>query len=678
MTHLDSGKDRTAPVEVLAEPSGGRAGSDRVVARNVHRRGRAGSDRATRPGPVRGWRSLVAGGLGYLALSVALWWNMWSTHPTSVTTCGCGDTSLFTWFLAWPAHAIAHGLNPLYSTYLFHPSGVNLLSNTAEVGLGIVLAPVTWLWGPITTLNVALTISPVLSAFTMYLLLRRWVSWAPAAFIGGLLYGFSPFVVVSLTDAHLMLGMAAMPPLLVLCLDELLVRQQWRWWTTGLAIGGVALSQLLVGTEVLVIMVIAAAIGVVLVVTAGLFRRDLLVARAPYALRSAGAAMVASLALCAYPAWFALAGPAHLSGDVWGSNGLLSYGGDSLGLFVRPMVPSVRITQLTHQLGGYQAPTLSQQYLGIGLLAVLVAGFVIWRRDVRIWLFATVGVVCAFLSLGLAFHSWTVWRLFVRAPLMSNVIPSRFVLIVYLAAGVLLGLIVDHAVRVAAAGMSNSPRQVALRWCTGLVVAAVALVPIISYFADSVPLVAVPVQLPEWFRTVAPTLPPGQVLLVFPFAFRQSNMTWQAVGGMRYAMVGGGGPNSLLSRAGTEAHGQEYLANISLSGGPQPVVAAEILAVRHALDGWGVTGVVLPDPSGLPEYEQVFAVRSIVVLITAVTGRAPEYRARAWVWSGLHHAPPSVVPPAGQLASCTAGSASGTIASMQASAACVLAPAFIP
>ena len=51
---------------------------------------------------------LVSGGL-YLVLSVGVWWHVWSTHPTSVTTCGCGDSSLFTWFLEWPAYAIGHG-----------------------------------------------------------------------------------------------------------------------------------------------------------------------------------------------------------------------------------------------------------------------------------------------------------------------------------------------------------------------------------------------------------------------------------------------------------------------------------------------------------------------------------------------------------------------------------------
>ena len=141
-----------------AEPlDGSRVGDDRV-----------GIDRRAGRAPVRGWRSLLAGALGYLALSVALWWQVWSTHPTAVTTCGCGDTSLFTWFLEWPAYALSHGMDPLYSTHLFHPGGINLLSNTAEVGFGILLAPVTWAFGPVATLNVALTLSPALSGLAMY------------------------------------------------------------------------------------------------------------------------------------------------------------------------------------------------------------------------------------------------------------------------------------------------------------------------------------------------------------------------------------------------------------------------------------------------------------------------------------------------------------------------------
>ncbi|MGA2838204.1 MAG: hypothetical protein ABSF84_16560 [Acidimicrobiales bacterium] len=627
----------------------------------------ADTDRSGR----HGWRSLVVGGAAYLALAVALWWNVWSDHPTSTTTCGCGDTSLFTWFVEWPAYALAHGMDPLYSTYLFHPTGINLLANTGVVGIGIVLAPVTWAFGPIATINVAVTFAPFLSALAMYVLLRRWVSWSPAAFAGGLLYGFSPFLVVSITDAHLMLGMAPVPPLLVLCLDELFVRQRWRPWVTGVAIGGLALVQFMVGTEVLVLTAIAAAAGTVLVVLRGLCHRELLAARAPYAVRGAAAAVVSGAVLLAYPAWFALAGPAHLSGGVWGSGGLLSYGGNTLGLFVHPMVPSARITALTHELGGYQAPTLSDQYLGFGLVGVLVVGLVLWRRDLRLWLFGAVGILAAFLSVGLSFRGWTLWRLFVRAPLLGNVIPSRFGLVVYLCAAVMLGVVCDHTFRSVAALTGRA----VVGGAATVAVAAVALVPIVSYFADGLPLTATPVRLPAWFETVAPRLPEHQVLLVFPFAFRQSNMTWQAVDRMSFAMVGGGGPDSIAARAGTERAGQTYLSNVSLAGGPQPIVPGEIAAVRHALDGWGVTGVVLPDPRPLPEYERVFLVRTIVVLMTAATGQEPIRQAGAWVWTGVDHAGPAAEPSAAQLVRCTAGSADGTVGSIRASAACVLAPA---
>ena len=639
---------------------------------------------AGRASGVRGWRSLVAGASAYLVLAVALWWNVWSSHPTSTTTCGCGDTSLFTWFLEWPAFALSHGLDPLYSTYLFHPTGINLLSNTAVVGLGIVLAPVTWAFGPVATLNVTLTLSPLLSSLAMYMLLRRWVSWAPAAFVGGLLYGFSPFVVISLTDAHLMLGFAPVPPLLVLCLDELLVRQRWRAWVTGLAIGALALVQFSVGTEVLVLTAIAGAVGCALVVGRGLVRGECRGPRAAYALRAVCAALVGSAVLLAYPAWFALAGPGHLSGPVWGPGGYLSFGGNALGLFVHPMVPSDQATALTHRLGGYQAPTRSDQYFGWGLVAVLAAGIVLWWRDLRLWLFGTVGVLAVFLSVGLVPHRWTLWRLVVHAPLMGNIIPSRFGLIVYLCAAVMLGVVCDHTYRWVVSGSLGgeggtrgtpaSRRRRLAGSVVAVAVAAVALVPIVAYFADGLPLTVTAVRPPLWFRTVAARLPDHQVLLVFPFAFRQSNMTWQAVDHMSFAMVGGGGPNSIPSRAGTEQEGEKVLADISLAGGPQAIMPAEVAAVRNALDGWGVTDAVLPDPRRLPEYEQVPEARAVVVLMTAATGQAPNYVAGAWVWSGIDHAGPPSTLGAAELTRCATGPADGMVTSMEASAACALAP----
>jgi hypothetical protein len=233
---------------------------ERPPRRAVHQQHRTDRNRRARP-----LRALFLAGAGYLALAVLLWWHVWTGHPTSTTTCGCGDSSLFTWFIEWPAYAIAHGLNPFYSTAVGYPGGVNLPANTSVLAIGVVLAPVTWLFGPVASMNVALTLAPTLSALSMLVLVRRWVAWSPAAFFAGLLYGFSPFVLMSLTDAHLMLGMAVIPPLIVLCLDELLFRRKRSPVLTGVVLGLLVAVQFFIGSEVLIIMAIVVVIGVAVV-----------------------------------------------------------------------------------------------------------------------------------------------------------------------------------------------------------------------------------------------------------------------------------------------------------------------------------------------------------------------------------------------------------------------------
>jgi hypothetical protein len=181
------------------------------------------------------------------------------------------------------------------------------------------------------------------------------------------------------------------------------------------------------------------------------------------------------------------------------------------------------------------------------------------------------------------------------------------------------------------------------------------------------------VLLPTWFRTVAPHLVGHQVVLVFPvpFALRQSSMTWQAVDGMSFAMVGGGGPGSIASRAGKEVAGQTYIANLSVSESPQSVTPDEVTAVRQALDGWGVTSVVVPDTRHLPPYEQLDEVRTTVLLMTASIGRPPARSADAWVWTGVDRAGPHVDATAARLAACGAGPADGSVTSIQATASCI-------
>ena len=647
------------------------------------------AEHETPPPASHRWRGLVAAAGIYFAVSVIVWWNVWSTHPTSTTTCGCGDSSLFTWFLAWPAYAISHGLNPLYSTALFHPTGVNLLANTSELAFGVVLAPVTWIFGPITTLNVALTLSPFLSALAMFVLLRRWVGWQPAAFVGGLFYGFSPLVLVSLSDAHLMVGTLVVPPLIVGCLDELLVRQRCRAIPIGVLLGVLVGIQFFIGTEVLTIIVICGVIGVALVLLYGLGHRPGVRRDQHHAVVGLVTGAATGVVLLAYPLWFALDGPAHFSGSLW-TGQFIGFGGVTFKNYVLPLAASPGFSNLTHQVGGYQGNTLSGQYFGIGLLAVLVGGWAVWRRDCRLWLFGVIALVSAWLSLGLETSYWVPWRVLVKLPLIQNIIPSRFVAVTYLAVAVMLGVIVDHTYTAVNQRFTNAASDSAGRGTArprlgpgreraggavaGVIVAGIALVPIAVYLTGMVPMVTQPVVLPTWFRTVGPHVSGRQVLLVYPapFALTQSAMTWQAVDGMHYSIVGGTGPGSVLSRAGKERNGQVVITSNSLTGGRPPESPADIVAARQALEGWGVTMVVIPDQPGLPSYEQVRSVPSSVALMTAAIGERPVHQANAWVWTGVGTAAPSGVPTANQYLACLVGPG-GTPTATATIPSCILA-----
>jgi hypothetical protein len=590
--------------------------------------------------------------VGYLALSVALWWQAWTTHPTSVTLCGCEDPSITTWFLGWPAYAIAHGHNPFFSSLLFHPTGINLLSNTGMLAVGVPLAPVTWIWGPVATLNVASTLAPALSALSMCWLLRRWVRWSPAAVVGGLVFGFSPFVVSNLAMGHVDMAVLALLPLMVACLDELLVRQNRSAIVVGVALGCLLAVQFFVSTEVLVITMVSGLVAVVLLAAyAALRHRPDLRARAPHAARGVGVALLVGAVLLAYPVWFALAGPAHLSGRIWpaGTNGSSLLGSGPIDFsnlwHLRFAQPSV-----VRYFAGYQGPALpSPAYLGVGLLVVLVAAVVVWRTDRRLWLFGILGAVAVVLGLGTV-HAWSPWRALNGLPVLEDVITGRFMIVVTLSAGIMLAVAVDRAREVvlraarrrsSVRGPTDATTRAGARWAGGVValaVAAVALVPLASALSTNVPLTMEPVVLPRWFTAVAPNLPAGRVVMTFPLPVTGgSAMAWQAVERFPFALATGAGPQSVPERAGPERAGQAILVGAgSLFATLAAPTTAGVESVRGALAGWEVTTAVVPDPAVLvPPADRTAATAWVLGYLTLAVGRAPRIQAGAWEWSGV-------------------------------------------
>ena len=339
--------------------------------------------------------------------------------------------------------------------------------------------------------------------------------------------------------------------------------------------------------------------------------------------------------------------------------------------------------------GGYQGLTLSGQYFGIGMVAVLVLGCILWRKDRRLWLFGAAGVIGVLLAFGLGIHGWSALAPVRQVPADGQHHSRPVLLVAYLVVAAMLAIVLDHAyggVRdwwqaTSSAGPHDVPgiagggaRRVAA--AVEVLLAVIALGPIAAYLTrGACPSPPLPWSFLPWFRTVAPTLTGDPVILAFPAPFRlaETTLTWQAVSGMHYSIVGGAGPSSIPQRAGKEKVAQHLIGDYSISSSRSSPDLKQVAEVRSALDEWGVTTIVIPDPTHLPLYEQVSHVRSLVVLLTAATGQRPEWQADAWVWHDVAHAGPPVLSSASALKQCTIGPAIGSPADIDQAGACVLA-----
>jgi hypothetical protein len=572
--------------------------------------------------------TLAAAGLVYLALGFVLWIRAWSEGATTHTLCGCGDPALFLWFFQWPATALAHGQNPFFSTALFHPTGINLLAQTSVMGLSLPLVPVTWIWGPVASLNVASTLTPALTAFFAFVVIRRWTPWTPAAFIGGLLYGFSPFVLTNLEFAHLMTAALMVLPLILAVLDEILIRQRHSPVWAGVALGLLVFAQFFLSTEVLALCAVVVVICLVVLVAAALIGDPARLRRlAPHAAKGLAVGVGVSVVLLAWPVWFALEGPAHLSGLVWPH--ITSQGGGYVpSEFLTTGFPQGGSGSLYVALGGYEGtPLSSSTYLGWGLLAVLAGGLAMFWRDRRLWFYGFLLVLCGILSLRPIRGYWVPAEIFRGVPVFDNVIEQRYMAVGFLAAAVMLAIVLSHV------------RQLLPDWRgTGvsLFVAVVALLPIVATFAPELPFAMRPVILPRWYANVAPNLPAGRVLLSYPAPFSgiQSAMSWQAVNRIHYSQTGGGGPQGQSFRAGSAAAGFTVLSNLGFGIGiPLPTgTHAEATAVRHALVVWDVNTVVIATNLSAPQLQQGHDPTYAAAFMTAVLGRRPVVQQGAWVW----------------------------------------------
>jgi len=577
------------------------------------------------PSAVAGRRrrtALLFGLAAYLAIAVTMFWNVLTLSGTRGTTCACSDTSLFAWFFEWPLVALTHGHNPFYSSAMFYPQGINLLSNTSEAAWSFVLLPVTAAFGPLASLNVALIVAPALSGLAAMWVAQRWVRSSLAAFVAGALYAFSPLVLFQSAGAHLMLTSLIVPPLVLACLDELFWRRRHSPIKVGIVLGALVVLQFFSGTEMLAILVIAVVASLV-VIGAAAFVHDRVAAVAAirHAAPGVGVASVISVVILAWPAWYALFGPNHFVGHVW------PYAPPRVSLHSFFVAVPNPLPIWSVPTRGFIQPT----YLGPPLVAALVVGLVVFHRSARLRAAIAMTVVIAWLSLGQQ-YPFSAWHFAHGLPILLNVFNERFAALLFLPAGLALAIVLDHIVKW---------RPDAVGVMIAFAVGVASITPLAIGAAHSLPYNASKVWEPLWYERNADALPPGQVILGFPFFNTSSDLlAVQAFHAMRYSLVGGTGPESVVGRQGVETPGYMELRRLaSLSLDPEFPAAptrTERVEVLAALRQWGVTYVVVPMAWGPPTSPDARSPSRVESWLASLLG-PPSTKDAAWVWHLARH-----------------------------------------
>ena len=550
----------------------------------------------------------------YLAVALVLWSHVWfGGSPAHSVTCNCGDTVQQVWWFEWLPWALTHGHNPLLTNAMWSRlGGVNVISNTSWLAPAAVLSPITLLFGPVASFNIANLLAPVLSGWAAFALAGRFSRLAGARIAAGGLYAFSPFVLRNTVLGHLDLTLTAYLPL-VLLLGLRLLGRETRPVRTGLLLGALTIFEFFTSLEVLAITAVTGglcALGLVacrprLVMKA---RRQLLVASLTGATLVAGA--------LSYPLWFYLEGPRHVAGPFWtvassSASGIISAG---------PNVFNAHTGLTAVGYLGPQGPNVD--YLGVGLLIAIAASCPVWWRRPACTVIAGVGILTWFLE----FVPAGLWA---RLPLLSSIIVRRFALPVSLCAGLLIAASIDGwwcaAGRRWPGALLSMRRRVSR--LVIVICAVLAFIPMVGTY--SLPFRTTTAAVPAWFQHQAGNLSAGTAVLTIPFAYgiASSPMGWQAevnddfdlIGGWAFVPGGDGVNDEVMS-----ALNGPVAALRTLSTNPHSLTVAEQDAIRSALIRWRPLIVVV-----IPQY----AKQGTVEAVTDTLGFQPTWSDGAWIWN---------------------------------------------
>jgi hypothetical protein len=567
----------------------------------------------TAPAATRRGRSPIAVGpwlvVGcYLIAALAVTGRLWIDPAGRMQAGDGGDVDLFAWFVQYAATAVSHGQLPaLLTTAMNAPVGVNLMWNTSFLLPGVLLSPVTLLWGPQVSLTVALTLGFAGSAASLFWVLRRWGASLGAAALGGAVYGFSPALVVS-GLGHYHLQFAVLPPLIVDAVARL-VTGRGRSVRTGLWLGLLCAAQLFIGEELLVYTVVA---SLILMVALALSRPREVPGRARGALPGLAAAVALFLLVDGYALWTQLAGPLAEHSKLRATlTGNLSW-------FV---VPSASLLFHTRASAAEAATTLQlpaeyMDYLGWPLILVLVIAAVVFWRDVRVRTAAVLWAVLELCALGggsLPIGGgvrWPgrllPWHWVQGIPGLAQVLPWRFAILADGAAAALLVFALDRAL----AALRTEDRHDWRGWLDlrrGALgaVAVLAVLPLVPLPYKVTKVAQVPAGWQATFSELR--LPSDAPVLIVPFPSGGESqvLRWQADTGQPGAMIGGyfigpsptGQATFFFQPRSQPSDVAKYLNALARGKNPHGPSDAEI---RGVIGSWHTAAIVAVTGPGSP------------------------------------------------------------------------------
>jgi hypothetical protein len=471
----------------------------------------------------------------YLAAAYALTWRLWADPGNRMVSGNPGDVNLVAWFMRYSATAISHGRLPaLVTTGLNAPQGISLMWNASMLLPGVVLAPVTLLAGPWTSLILLLTLGFAGSAASLFWVLRWWGASIPAATAGGLIYGFSPALVAT-SMGHFQLQFAVLPPLIIHALLRILTGRGGAV-RAGVELGLLTAAQLFIGEEVLVDTAIAA---VIVVVILALNRPRAAVEAIRGRVRTVAAGFGAAGAVvfltCGYTLWEQFRGPLASHGSPWPVATFHTY----LYAFVTPSGSLLFHTAASAAAAaGYPEPQPEYlAYLGWPLLVLAIVAAVGCWRDPKVRLTALTFAVLELFSLGAAsVHAHGVrypgvllpWHWLQGLPVLADALPDRLCILADGAVAALLAFALDRA---------RGPAR-AWGW-RGYAAGAVLVLAILPLLPLPLPAATVSPAPAGWSQAFARLgLAANADVLVIPDL--RNGTGWQAETGVPGSMVGGG------------------------------------------------------------------------------------------------------------------------------------------